>query len=387
MTRPFSDLLVIDFTHVLAGPACSYFLGLLGARVIKVESDKKGDGIRYRGGTDKEGAAIGMSTAYLTQASGKEAIAVDLESERGRDIMQQLLAKADVFVENHLPETVKHLNLDEKTISKKHPHLVHCSMTGYGRNGPQENVQAYDVNIQAACGLMELTGTAESGPTRTGAPILDYGTALAAGFAISTALYDREKTGKGCFIDVSMQETGLTLMSSTITDFLKTKNVPLRRGNLANSRSPGSGSFPCKTGMISLGVNEERHFHNLAEALSRQDWLKDERFSSRPKRLAYVDEFVLELESELVKYDVDEIEIMLQTGGVPAARIRTLEECLSSEQVQKRSFIYTCPYTGLKVPTLPFKFSRDDSPLHLRSAPEHGRDTSVILEWLEEHEM
>ena len=295
MTRPFSDLLVIDFTHVLAGPACSYFLGLLGARVIKVESDKKGDGIRYRGGTDKEGAAIGMSTAYLTQASGKEAIAVDLESERGRDIMQKLLAKADVFVENHLPETVKHLNLDEKTISKKHPHLVHCSMTGYGRNGPQENVQAYDVNIQAACGLMELTGTAESGPTRTGAPILDYGTALAAGFAISTALYDREKTGRGCFIDVSMQETGLTLMSSTITDFLKTKNVPLRRGNLANSRSPGSGSFPCKTGMISLGVNEERHFHNLAEALSRQDWLEDERFSSRPKRLIHMDEFVLEL--------------------------------------------------------------------------------------------
>ena len=227
MTRPFSDLLVIDFTHVLAGPACSYFLGLLGARVIKVESDKKGDGIRYRGGTDKEGAAIGMSTAYLTQASGKEAIAVDLESERGRDIMQKLLAKADVFVENHLPETVKHLNLDEKTISKKHPHLVHCSMTGYGRNGPQENVQAYDVNIQAACGLMELTGTAESGPTRTGAPILDYGTALAAGFAISTALYDREKTGRGCFIDVSMQETGLTLMSSTITDFLKTTSRAL----------------------------------------------------------------------------------------------------------------------------------------------------------------
>ncbi len=387
MTQPLTGLLVIDFTHVLAGPACSYYLALLGARVIKVERKERGDSIRYRGGTDKDSAARGMSTPYLTQATGKEAIAIDLESEQGRDIMNKLLAKADVFVENHLPETIKHLGLDEATVCEKHPHLVHCSMTGYGRNGPQENVPAYDVNIQAACGLMEMTGTAQSGPTRTGAPILDYGTALAAGFAISTALYNRERTGKGCFIDVSMLETGLTLMSSTITDFLKTENVPSRRGNLANSRSPGSGSFPCKTGMVSLGVNEETHFRKLAEALDRQDWLDDERFSTRAKRTLHKDEFGLELEAELVKYDADAIEIVLQTGGIPAARIRTLKECLLSEQVRKRSFIYICPDTGLKVPTLPFRLSSSEGTIHLRSAPEHGRDTSAIVDWLEGHEI
>ena len=386
MTRPFTGLLVIDFTHVLAGPACSYYLALLGARVIKVERKERGDSIRYRGGTDKDSAARGMSTPYLTQATGKEAIAIDLESEQGHDIMDKLLAKADVFVENHLPKTIKHLGLDEANVCEKHPHLIYCAMTGYGRNGPQENVPAYDVNIQAACGLMEITGTADSGPTRTGAPILDYGTALAAGFAISTALYDREKTGKGCFIDVSMLETGLTLMSSTITDFLKTENAPLRRGNLANSRSPGSGSFLCKTGMVSLGVNEETHFRNLAEALNRQDWLGDARFSTRANRALHKDEFGLELEAELVKYDADEIELILQMGGVPAARIRTLEECLSSDQVRNRSFIYTCPDTGLKVPTLPFRLSSSDDTVNLRSAPEHGRDTSTIMDWLEGRE-
>ena len=122
-------------------------------------------------------------------------------------------------------------------------------MIGYGRGGPQENTAAYDVNIQAACGLMDMTGTSHTGPIRTGAPIMDYATALSAGFAISAALFHREKSGEGQFVDVSMLETGLSLMSSTITDYLATGHAPERRGNLANSRSPGAGSFACREGM------------------------------------------------------------------------------------------------------------------------------------------
>ena len=118
--------------------------------------------------------------------------------------MALLLSKADVFIENHLPETMKQLHLDERTIMAQYPHLIYCSMTGYGRGEAQGNLPAYDVNIQAASGLMDMTGTAETGPTRTGAPILDYSTALSASFAISSALFQRNQTGKGCFIDVSM---------------------------------------------------------------------------------------------------------------------------------------------------------------------------------------
>ena len=227
-THPYENLLVIDFTHVLAGPACAYYLGLLGADVIKVESVHKGDAIRHRGGTDKAGAKAGMSTSYLTQGAGKKSIALDLETEAGMASFQQLLARADVLVENHVPETMRRLGLDEKTLAERHPQLIHCAMTGYGRGGPQENVAAYDVNIQAACGLMDATGTAESGPIRTGAPVLDYATAMAASFAISAALFEREKSGRGSFIDVSMLETGLSLMSSTVTDYLKAGNAPQR---------------------------------------------------------------------------------------------------------------------------------------------------------------
>lgn len=382
---PFEGLVVIDFTHVLAGPACSYYLGLLGAEVIKVESIGKGDAIRHRGGTDAASAAEGMSTSYLTQGAGKRSIALDLESTEGQDVMQRLLATADIFVENHLPETLKRLGLHEDEICKAHPHLIYCAMTGYGRGGPQENAPAYDVNIQASCGIMEMTGTQESGPIRTGAPILDYGTAMAASFAVSAALYEKAQTGKGSFIDVSMLETGFALMSSTITDFYKTGNAPQRRGNLANSRSPGAGSFPCKEGIISLGVNEESHFHNLARAMAREDWLTDPRYAVRSDRKTHSDDFAAELETELAKKTADDWEVILQNAGVPSARLRSMSDALTSEQAQTRGFVHQLE-NGLNVPTLPFRLNGAKSHAPKSEPPQLGADTASVLEWLSKRE-
>ena len=369
---------MIDFTHVLAGPACAYYLGLLGAEVIKVEHPHRGDAIRHRGGTDKEAAAQGMSTSYMTQGAGKSSVALDLETEADLTRFHQLLASADVLVENHVPETMRQLGLDEETLREKHPHLIHCAMTGYGRGGPQENTAAYDVNIQASCGMMEATGTAESGPTRVGAPVLDYGTALAASFAVSAALFERTKTGQGTFVDVSMLETGLSLMSSTVTDYLRTGNAPKRRGNLANSRSPGAGSYPCKSGMMSLGVNEEAHFKHLASAMGRSDWLDDSRFATRDARHAHTDELVGEIQRELEKDTAENWEPILQTAGVPCARLRSLPEALASEQVQTRGFVQTLD-DGTAVPTLPFRLGGVRAYTPSSGAPRLGTDTAHIL--------
>ncbi len=380
-THPFSNLLVVDFTHVLAGPACSYYLGLLGAEVIKVESLSHGDAIRHRGGTDSAGAKAGMSTSYLTQAAGKRSIALDLKSDDDIGLFHQLLDRADVLVENHKPETMHRLQLDEKSVASAHPHLIHCAITGYGRGGPQENTAAYDVNIQAACGLMEATGTQESGPIRTGAPVLDYGTAMAAGFAISAALFERAATGKGSFIDVSMLETGLSLMSSSVTDYLKTGNVPQRRGNLANSRSPGAGSFACKEGVMSLGVNEESHFKSLADALGRHDWLSDPQYAEREQRKKHASELAAEIESELAKRTSVEWEPILQSAGVPCARLRSLPEALASPQVTARGFIQSTD-DGVEVPTLPFRLGGADAYPLSSNAPTHGEHNEEIAEWL-----
>lgn len=381
-THPFTGLLVIDFTHVLAGPACAYYLGLLGAEVIKVESTTKGDAIRHRGGTDADAAKSGMSTSYLTQAAGKRSIALDLESANGLNQFHLLLERADVLVENHVPATMQRLQLDERSLADRHPHLIHCAMTGYGRGGPQENTAAYDVNIQAACGLMEATGTQESGPVRTGAPVLDYGTALAAGFAVSAALFERATSGRGTFIDVSMLETGLSLMSSSVTDYLKTGNAPKRRGNLANSRSPGAGSFPCKEGVMSLGVNEESHFKNLAQALGRTDWLTNSRFADRETRKAYAAELAAEIETELAVKTAQEWEPVLQSAGVPSARLRSLPEALASEQVTARGFVQTTD-DGVDVPTLPFRMGHTGAYPPRSPAPKRGEHSAEIGEWLQ----
>jgi len=380
-SHPFSGLLVVDFTHVLAGPACSYYLGLLGAEVIKVESPDKGDAIRHRGGTDAAAANAGMSTSYLTQGAGKRSVTLDLESDDGISRFHQLLTHADVLVENHVPRTMQRLQLDEKSLAVRHPHLIHCAMTGYGRGGPQENTAAYDVNIQAACGLMEATGTQESGPVRTGAPVLDYGTALAAGFAISAALYERASTGQGSFIDVSMLETGLSLMSSSVTDYLKTGNAPERRGNLANSRSPGAGSFPCKEGVMSLGVNEESHFISLAHALDRQDWLSDPRYVQRDDRKTHASELAEEIATELAAKTAEEWEPVLQSAGVPSARLRSLPDALASQQVRTRGYIQTTD-DGVDVPTLPFRLGGVDAYRPSSSAPAHGEHNDEIAERL-----
>ena len=348
--QPLSGMRVIDFTHVLAGPACAYMLGLLGADVIKVESPR-GDAMRWRGGTDKTAAAEGRSTAWAAQAAGKRSIVLDLQSEFGREAMERLLESADVLVENHLPQTLEALGLTDLT--ERFPRLIHCAMTGYGRGNDMAGAPAYDVNIQAACGLMAMTGTPDTGPLRTGAPVMDYGTALAASFAVTAALLQREKTGRGSFIDVSMLDTALVLMASTVTDLTATGHVPQPRGNAANSRSPSAGTFPCRTGHLSLGVNEVHQFAALAKTLGRSDWLKDPRFDSRQARMAHQSDLETELIAALQTEDAETWERRLLAAGVPAAALRTLGAAINRSTVRDRGLLFELP-SGGSASTLPF---------------------------------
>ena len=333
---PLAGVRVVDFTHVLAGPACAYHLALLGAEVIKVERPGRGDAMRHRGGSDPERAGRGESTAFLTQSGHKRHLALDLDAPEGREAMHVLLAGADVLVENHRPSTLRRLGLDWKTLHARHPRLVHCAMTGYGRGHALEDAPAYDVNIQAASGLMSLTGTAETGPTRVGAPVIDYATALAAAFGVCAALVARGRTGAGSLVDVSMMDVALTLMSSTVVDYALTGNEPRPRGNGANSRSPSAGTFPTADGLLSLGANEEAQFERLAEALDRTDWLADPRFATAPARHASRAALGAEIEAALATRSAAEWEADLLARGVPAARVATLPEALRASEAKGR---------------------------------------------------
>ncbi|MEM9798320.1 MAG: CoA transferase [Pseudomonadota bacterium] len=369
----FAGLRVVDFTHVLAGPACAYFMGCLGADVIKVESVRRGDAMRWRGGTDKEAQTRGLSTAYATQGGGKRSIAVDLGHEEGRRIFLDLIAKADVLIENHLPDTMDALDLSPETLRRVNPRLIHCGMTGYGRDGPRENHPAYDVNIQAASGLMAMTGTVESGPTRTGAPIMDYGTALAGAFAVSSALYAREQTGQGAFIDLSMMDVAMTLMSSTVTDYRLTGQVPVPRGNGANSRSVSAGSFPCRRGLLSLGVNEEHQFRALARALGQTEWLSNPAFVDARARSENRDAFLARLEAILAERDAEDWEARLLAEGVPAAAVRSLEGALADDHVKVRA----TAGAGAALP-LPFRMNGEVLAADGEAGPS-GQETAEVL--------
>ena len=382
MFKPLEGIQVLDFTHVLAGPACSYYLALLGANVIKVESVIKGDAMRHRGGTYEERNLIGMSTPYLTQASGKRSIAIDISKKEGFEIFEKLLKISDVLVENHLPITLDKLGLTPDYFNIINNKLIHCSLTGYGRNGDKENVPAYDVNIQAISGLMNLTGFEEQGPIRTGAPIIDYGVALAASFAISSALFKRSQTGKGSFIDVSMLETAYTLMSSTVVDYLFTGNEPKQRGNAANSKSPAAGSFVCKEGLISLGINEEHQFFALAKMLKKEKWLVDERFSNKNNRKKNKNLLIRELQEILKTKTAEEWEVLAIKFKVPAARVLSLKESLNLKQNFSRNFIHEFDNNDLKVLTLPFRYNNQKNHPPTSPPSKLGQNTLEILKEL-----
>ena len=383
MYDPLKGIKVIDFTHVLAGPACSYYLGLLGADVIKIESVTKGDAMRYRGGTSEVGNLMGMSTSFLTQAAGKRSIALNVASKEGFEIFEKLLKNADVLVENHKPTTLNKLGINSDYISRVNDKLIHCALTGYGRKGEKENAAAYDVNIQAISGIMNLTGFEGQGPIRTGAPIIDYGVALAASFAISSALFKRTQTGIGSFIDVSMLETAYTLMSSTIVDYFYTGNEPKQRGNAANSKSPASGSFECKKGKISLGINEEDQFRALAKMLKKEDWLKDKRFSDKKSRKENELYLLKQLEFILKSKTANQWEKLAVKFGVPAARVLNLKESLRLKQNQSRSFIHEFKKEKLKVLTLPFRYNHQSNHAPTTPPTRLGENTLEILKELD----
>lgn len=376
MAAPLQGMRVIDWTHVLAGPACAYYLGQLGAEVIKVERPGRGDAMRHRGGSDASRACEGMSTAFLTQAAGKQSLAVDLETSEGREVFERLLRSADVLVENHRPSTLERLNLTDTHTRAINPRLIHCAMTGYGRDNAMSGAPAYDVNIQAISGLMALTGTRETGPIRTGAPIIDYATGLAGALGVVSALMTRNHSGEGSFVDVSMLETAFALMSSTITDYRLTGREPQPRGNAANSHSPSSGTFVCKEGHISLGVNEEAQFQALAMAIGKADWLNDPLFETpdvRDKNRAALAE---DLSAVLLTKTAHTWEEMLLAAGVPCARLRSLAQALDLPPAVDRVFATRGP---AGYPGLPFKVATGVSDTAPRKL---GADTQTILKGL-----
>lgn len=381
MFQPLANLRVVDLTQVLAGPYAAYQLALMGAEVLKVETPDGGDWARARG--DLSGAnAEGMGLTYLTQNANKKSVALDLKTPEGLEAMKRLIATADVFIENFRPGVAERLGLSFDAVRALRSGVVYCSISAFGQDGEFRRRPAYDHVIQGMCGIMRTTGTEESGPTKVGAPFIDYATGLNAAFAIVSGLHETKRTGEAVHLDVAMLDTSMLLMASLVTSHLTAGWTPRPAGNEAWSQSPSSGAFRTSDGLLMIAANNDRQFRALCAGLKREDILSDPRWSDPESRVRNAPALREELVRVFLAESAAHWEATLDAAGVPAARVRALDETLAEDHMRVRGIAARLPWGrgdgALHLPTLGFKANGETiGPSAL--PPELGRDTRSVL--------
>ncbi len=376
MTQPFDGIRVVDATHVLAGPFATYQLALLGADVIKLEHPDMLDQARG-GGTDTALNRAGMGTMFLTQASNKRSLLLDLRKSAGREAFLRLIATADVLVENYRPGAFETLGLGYEALRKVNPQLIYCSISAFGQTGPKSQRTAYDHVVQATSGLMYATGTPELSPLKIGPPVIDYATGTMGSFAIASALLQRTKTHRGQRIDLAMVDTALTMMGSQLTGYLRNGRVPRAIGNRLQHAT--NWAYETRDGLVMLGAANLRQQKHLWELLGRPDMAKandEERDSDVERESAVLAELMRQRTAQ-------EWEDWLQARHIPAARVRTLPESMADPQWEARALVHTFAEADgidgpLQVPRSPFTFEHG-GPSIQRSPPPAGQDSEALL--------
>jgi crotonobetainyl-CoA:carnitine CoA-transferase CaiB-like acyl-CoA transferase len=377
--RPFEGIKIVDVTHVLAGPFAAYQLAVLGADVIKVEDPNDPDQSRNTG-ADPALNRSGMGTGYLAQGSNKRCITLNLKTEKGREILKALAKDADVFIENYRAGAFAALGLGYDDLSKLNPQLIYCSMTAFGQDGPRRTHTAYDHAIQAISGIMASTGTPQTTPMKTGAPVIDYSTGTMAAFAIASALFQRTRTGRGQHIDCSMLDVALMLQASHITGYSVTgKHAPLK----GNRHQYASGNlYETKQGYVQLAASNRRQNTRLFEALGRPE-LGGTDYETRRKDF---EKETAILGDVMKSRTAQEWEDYLQSRHVPATRLRRMEETLEDPQLATRNIVYTHEAVPgvqgpVKVPMCAFKYRHNGAKI-TTPPPRLGEHNDEVLKGL-----
>jgi len=379
MTRPFEGIRIIDITHVLAGPFAAYQLAVLGADVIKVEHPDEPDQSR-EGGTDRALNRRNMGTSFLTQGSNKRSMTLDLKQEAGREILKRLVRGADVLVENYRPGAFEALGLGYEALAALNPRLIYCSISAFGQDGLRREQTAYDHVIQATSGIMAETGTEEVNPIKIGAPAVDYATGTMGAFALASALFQRERTGKGQHIDLAMLGVAMMLQASLMTGYFRNGTEPKPHGNKQPFAT--NSAYDAKAGMVMIGASNIRQQARFWRAVERPDMIKTDneaRIADRDREAAVI--------ADIIKTKTaDEWEAYFQARHVPAARVRTLAEALADPHFATRRVFHKFDSVPsiegpLGVPLAAFKFAHGGPSIE-RPPREMGADTDAVLQEL-----
>jgi CoA:oxalate CoA-transferase len=380
---PFSGLLVLDLTRVLAGPYAAMMMAELGARVMKIEPPEGDDARRYGPFVTGENG-VAKSGYFMSINRGKESVALDLKKQGDRDIFEALLARADVLIENYRGGTMEKLGFGWESLKDKYPRLVYAAVSGFGHTGPYAARPAYDMVVQAMGGIMSLTGHPGGPPTRVGTSIGDLTAALFGTIGISSALYERERTGRGQKVDVGMLDCQVAILENAIARYVATGDVPGPMGTKHPSIAPFA-AFKTKDDYIVIAAGNDALFARIAKVLGYAEWARDLRFATNPARIEHLDALHSEMESALSARTAKEWLARLDAEGVPCAPINDIAAVMTDPQVIARNMIVTAadPDLGpVRMQGNPIKLSGYTDPQTRLSAPELDADRLPILKKL-----
>jgi crotonobetainyl-CoA:carnitine CoA-transferase CaiB-like acyl-CoA transferase len=376
------DIRVLDMTNVLAGPFATVHLALLGAEVIKIENPTDGDLARKLGNVPELNKKL-MGTSFLAQNANKKSFTLNLKGDKAKEIFKKLVKSADVLVENFRPGVMERLGLSYKTLNEINPKLVYCAISGFGQTGPDAFKPAYDQIIQGLSGVMAINGDETLNPLRCGFPVCDTVGGLNAAFSIMSALYYREHTGEGQFIDVSMLDSIMPLMGWVAANLLIGGKHPVLMGNDNFTAAP-SGTFKTKDGYINIAANKQEQWEDLTDVLGVPELKTDARFKERDTRKANRKLLTPLLEKKLCEKETAYWAEALNAKGIPSGEILSLNAALNAPQVKHRETIQSVEAPGigeLKLFNLTAKFSKTPASIDA-PPPKLSEHTNDILKEL-----
>lgn len=378
MKPKLEGIRILDVSRVLAGPYCSMILADLGATVIKVEPPG-GDETR----TWPPFYENGESGYYLALNRNKKGIVLDLKNPKGKEILYQLAVQADVFIENFTPGVVRKLNIDYETLAGINSKIVYCSISGFGQTGPYRNKRAYDPVIQAIGGAMSLTGVKDGDPVKIGIPVGDLGGSLMAVTSILAALVGREKTGEGDYIDVSMLDGQVALLSIMAAEYFASGKVPQRWGLEHPWRVP-SKTYKTKEGYITVSATSGTMYESFCKAMGLEELINDPRFTTNALRVSNRDIIYPIIEKRMLTKTAKEWENIFEKAGLPSSLMFELDQVFSNPHILEREMLQYVDHPTLgkiKMIGIPYKYAKSVN-REMQAPPMLGQHTEAVLQEL-----
>jgi crotonobetainyl-CoA:carnitine CoA-transferase CaiB-like acyl-CoA transferase len=373
---PLSGMRVADVTTSIAGPFCGEILGALGADVVKVERPDTGDDGRAWGPPFWNGE----SAMFLSVNAGKRSFAVSLADARGCDAVLRLAERADVFLQSLRPGLAERLGLGADVVRARNPRLVYCSIGAYGNAGPLRGEPGYDALMQAAGGLMSMTGEPGRSGVRVGSSLIDMGTGMWAAIGVAAALLERERTGEGAVVDTSLYETALTYIGYHLVGYLADGTVPTGQGTVFPMVAPYQ-VFPTRDGELMVAGGNDRLFAAVCEVVSLPELVRDERFRTNPDRVRNREALVAVLSERFSSRDTGDWHDALLHAGVPAAPVADVADVVASEQTTALGLLQPLPHPripDLRLAALPVSFEGERA-RHRLPPPLVGEHSAEVL--------